>query len=189
MALPAEPTDARAGAALDLDALFEAHADFVRRAVAHLAGPALEPDDLVQEVFVQAWRSRSRFAGRSSVRTWLYGVTLGVVRNARRRSRLRRFFGLESAAEPEDPTPAAPDRLAQEEARRQVHALLETLPEKKRTVLVLFELEGLTGEEIAAVVGCPVATVWTRLHHARQAFARALERAEALERERARRRP
>jgi RNA polymerase sigma-70 factor (ECF subfamily) len=170
----------------NIDRLFEEHADFVRRAVINLAGPGMDADDLVQDVFVQVFRGWDRFEGRSSVRTWLYGVALGVVRNARRRARFRRFLGLDAAeaAEPFEPEAQPDAQLERREAKQVVHAVLEKLPEKKRTVLVLFELEGLSGEEIAEVVGCPVQTVWTRLFRARQEFARQLERHEQLERSR-----
>jgi RNA polymerase sigma-70 factor (ECF subfamily) len=175
MAAPADERPATA-ARPDLESLYAEHAAFVQRAVAHLAGPGLDAEDLVQDVFVQACRSWAAFGGRSSVRTWLFGVALGVVRNARRRARFRRFLGLEQVAEPASLAPTPAEDLEQLEDRRTVYATLERLSEKKRTVLVLFELEGLSGAEIAEVLGCPLQTVWTRLHHARRDFARELER-------------
>ena len=141
----------------------------------------------MQEVFVHAVRGWDRFAGRSSVRTWLYGIALGVVANARRRAKFRRFVGLDTGTEPAVTEVSAPDAIEREELRRSVHALMDKLPEKKRTALILFELEGLSGEEVAAVLGCPVPTFWSRLHHARQELARHLKRAEQAELERARR--
>jgi RNA polymerase sigma-70 factor (ECF subfamily) len=178
---PFAATRTEGHAPVSLDHLYEEHADFLHRAIANLAGPTLEPDDLVQEVFVHACRGWSRFGGRSSVRTWLYGIALGVVANARRRARFRRFVGLERAAEPVAPQLSAPEELEREQVRRKVHAVMEKLPEKKRTALVLFELEGLSGEEIAAVMGCPEPTFWSRLHHARKDFARHLKRFEQAE--------
>jgi RNA polymerase sigma-70 factor (ECF subfamily) len=187
--VPYAATRAEGRASLDLDRLYEEHADFVWRAVANLAGPHLEPEDLVQDVFVQACRSSQNFQGRASVRTWLYSLALGVVSNARRRARFRRFLGLEEARDAAASDPSAQDRVEKEQTRRLVHAVLEKLPEKKRAVLILFELEGLRGEQIAEVMGCPLATVWSRLYHARQEFARQLERHERAERERAGSRP
>jgi len=79
------------------------------------------------------------------------------------------FFGFDDArdgAEVDDPSVAYESR----EAAAGVHRLLSKLSEKKRTVFVLFELEELSGEEIAEAVGVPLATVWTRLFHARKEF-------------------
>ncbi len=167
--------------------LFEAHADFVRRLVVRLGTPTADADDLVQETFVIAFRKWSDFdptqfvargTGASAERTWLYAIAARVAAAARRRARVRRFFGV--APEPVDP--ATPGSLLERaEARRRVSRLLEGLGEKKRTVFVLFEIEGLTGEEIARVVGCPVKTVWTRLFHARREFLKQLAREELRE--------
>jgi RNA polymerase sigma-70 factor (ECF subfamily) len=168
----------------DLERLFDEHADFIHRAVANLAGPSLDAEDLVQDVFVNACRGWSGFQGRSAVRTWLYGIALGVVANARRRARFRRFVGLDTADEPTAHQSSAPEDLEREQARRAVHALIDKLPEKKRTALVLFDLEGMSGEEIAGLTGVPLPTFWSRLHHARRELAEHVKRAEQLERAR-----
>jgi RNA polymerase sigma-70 factor (ECF subfamily) len=164
------PGEVRVAQQPTLASLYGAQLAFVRRAVGHLAGPSLEVDDLVQDVFVQAMRRAADFQGRSSVQTWLYGIALGVVANARRRAAFRRLLGLEAAHAPRLPAATPSDQLERAQARASVYRALDRLPEKKRTVLILHELEGVPGEEIAAIVGCPVATVWTRLYHARQAF-------------------
>ncbi|MHB8417680.1 MAG: RNA polymerase sigma factor [Myxococcales bacterium] len=166
--------------------LYESHADFVRRLLIRLGSPAADADDLVQETFVVAFRKWPAFdadrfvareAGASAERSWLYAIAVRVAAAARRRSRVRRFLGFDEAPEPVDP--ATPGSLFERaEARRQVHRLLEGMGEKKRTVFLLFEVEGLSGDEIARVVGCPVKTVWTRLFHARREFLRRLSREE-----------
>jgi RNA polymerase sigma-70 factor (ECF subfamily) len=168
--------------------LYESHADFVRGLVLRLGTPAADADDLVQETFVVAFRKWAGFdralpstgEGLSPERSWLYAIAVRVAAGARRRARVRRFLGLDAAPEPADP--ATPGSLLETaEARRQVHRLLEGMAEKKRTVFLLFEVEGLTGEEIARVVGCPVKTVWTRLYHARREFLAKLARQEQRE--------
>jgi RNA polymerase sigma-70 factor (ECF subfamily) len=157
--------------------------------VIRLGTPASDADDLVQETFVIAFRKWNDFdpaqfvprePGASAERTWLYAIAVRVAAGACRRARVRRFFGVARAVEPIDP--ATPGSLfARAAARRQVTRLLEGIGEKKRTVFVLFEVEGLTGEEIARIVGCPVKTVWTRLFHARREFLKQLAREELKE--------
>ncbi len=162
----------------DLRRLYLEHADFVRGAVLRLGGPRADVDDLVHDVFLVALRKRAEFEGRSSRKTWLYGIALKVVAGARRRSRVRRFFGLESVPEPMDSL--TPARLfEQREAAAQLYAILDGMAEKKRVVFILYEIEGLSGEEIAEVAGCPIKTVWTRLHHARRELSEAVARAAA----------
>jgi len=163
-------------AAPSLSSLYATQLPFVRRAVGHLAGPDLECDDLVQDVFVQAVKSHATFESRSSVQTWLYGIALRVVGNARRRAKFRRLLGLQAKHEPQAPSTDASQLLDRAQTRASVHRILERLPEKKRTVLVLHELEGVPGEDIAAILKCPVGTVWTRLHHARKQFQLELEK-------------
>jgi RNA polymerase sigma-70 factor (ECF subfamily) len=86
---------------------------------------------------------------------------------ARRRARVRRFFGLHLAES--RPSPETPQQIFEHrESSERLYRLLEKISDKKRTVFVLFEMEGLPGEEIAHIVGCPLKTVWTRLHHARR---------------------
>jgi RNA polymerase sigma-70 factor (ECF subfamily) len=164
----------------DLRALYADHADFVRGAVIRLGGPGAEVEDLVHDVFLVALKRQASFEGRSSPRTWLYGIAIKVVAGARRKARLRRFLGLERAQAPTDER--TPARLFEDrEASATLYRALDALAEKKRTVFVLYELEGLSGEEISAIVGCPLKTVWTRLFHARKELSESLARAAAAE--------
>jgi RNA polymerase sigma-70 factor (ECF subfamily) len=164
---------ARSAAMADLRKLYSERADFVRRVIIRLGGPRADVDDLVHDVFLIALRKRDSFEGRAAPTTWLYSVAVKVVAGARRRARIRQLFGLEDAYEPtERETPASV--FEHREASRIVYRLLDRIGEKKRTVFILFELEGLSGEEIAEAVGCPLKTVWTRLFHARREFAELL---------------
>jgi RNA polymerase sigma-70 factor (ECF subfamily) len=151
----------------DFHQFYVAHAEFVRRVVARLLGPDADVDDAVQEVFLVALRKRAGFAGRAQPSTWLYAIARRVVLSARRRARIRRFFGLASAPGPASP-PSPHQVFEHRESSRRLYALLERLSEKKRTVFILHDVEGLPGDEIARIVGCPRKTVWTRLHHARR---------------------
>jgi RNA polymerase sigma-70 factor (ECF subfamily) len=160
----------------DLRAFYERNFEFVHRAVARLGGPLAREmqEDLVQEVFAVAAEKLASFDGRSKETTWLYRIAANLIsEERRRRKRAERLDVFRWFTTP----PRGPEGDAQRtEARRIVYDILDTIAEKKRTVFVLAELEGLTGPEIAEVVGAPVETVWTRLHHARKEFLAELER-------------
>jgi RNA polymerase sigma-70 factor (ECF subfamily) len=117
------------------------------------------------------------FEGRSSHRSWLYGISLRVVAASRRRAKVRALLGFGSAVEAQAVDERSPlAAIERRDAQIQVRKALSKISEKKRAVFILFEVEGLSGEEIAEAVGCPLKTVWTRLYHARQAFLRELRR-------------
>lgn len=162
--------------ALDFDAVYEAEFDYVFRIVSRLAGGG-DVEDLVQEVFVVAHRRLPEFRGDARLTTWLFRIAYLVVgahvRHDRARRRVLHFFGLESQGS--NPAFGRTDAERTEEARW-VRAALERLSFEKRSALVLFEVEGWSGEEIAAGASVPVATVYTRLLHARREFKVAYER-------------
>ncbi|MFO0727550.1 MAG: RNA polymerase sigma factor [Myxococcota bacterium] len=158
----------------DLEGLYANHVNAVSRAVARLRGPAPDIEDLVHEVFLRADAERARFRGESTVLTWLIGIAYNLVRARRRQEALRRW--LLGARQAELMPPPAADALATLEAAdalAEVHATLDALPERYRAVLILHELEDLRGPEIAAILGIAPATVWVRLHRAREHFRRA----------------
>lgn len=158
-----------------LEEVYREHFDFVYRTAAYLGGPGFDAEDAAQEVFLVVARRIDSFDGSAAFRTWLYGITFNVVRRSWRRRRLKRLFELRH----DDPEPAAGmpiDTAEAGEARRLVHSILDKMRPKHREVLVLAELEGLSREEIAGLVGCKVETVWSRLHLARKEFARRLSK-------------
>jgi RNA polymerase sigma-70 factor (ECF subfamily) len=158
---------------LTLDAVYREHFDFVFRMAARLGGPGLDAEDASQEVFLIVARKLDTFDGSSLVTTWLYGITLNVVRSMRRRQRLRRLFERDDAPQADVPLQSV-DRAEVMEAHRIAYAILDKLAPKKREVFILAEFEGLSCEEIAKVVGTKTETVWSRLHYARQEFAKRL---------------
>lgn len=162
---------AQAGSAEAFRTLYEAQFGFVLRTCLRLGLPEADAEDAVQETFLVASRNLTRFReGRLS--TWLYRIARNVCFGKLRRRRVR--DALFSLWLPRDETAApAPDALfSQREEARRVREVVTRLSPKKREVFALYELEGLSGEEIAERVGCPLATVWTRLHHARRDFER-----------------
>jgi RNA polymerase sigma-70 factor, ECF subfamily len=171
---------AAAASALTLDdvrRLYVAHAAGLRLTLQRLAGPGLDPDDLVQEVFVVALRKSSDLAAADSPAAWLFGVAAKVAATRRRSSTWKRWLGLDSAQELA--SAESPSRsLEQKQASELVQAALEVLSVAKRDVFVLFELQGLSGNETAQALGIPLKTVWTRLFYARREFAAEVQRLE-----------
>jgi len=162
----------------DLDAAYREHARRVARWAAHLAGPGLDVEDLVHEVFLVVQRRLSDFRGDAAFTTWLYRITERVVGDARRKERVRRWLKTtrwRDVVRAVAPAHLAPvDEIERRHDIARVYQAFDRLPDRYRTLLVLFELEGLTGEEIAALTGVKLATVWVRLHRARARFLTAL---------------
>ncbi|MCB9675230.1 MAG: sigma-70 family RNA polymerase sigma factor [Alphaproteobacteria bacterium] len=155
---------------LDLGELFDAHAPYLLRVVHRLTGRADLAEDLVQEVFLVAWRRRDELTDPTAIRTWLYRVAVNVVRH-RFRSESRYGAVLERFTHVFRRTSAGPDvGLERYERGQRVHAVIQHLSPKQREVFVLFELEELDGAEIAEILDIPLNTVWSRLRLAREAF-------------------
>lgn len=164
--------------------LYRAHAQDVGRWARRLGGPLIDAEDVVQEVFIIAHRRLGTFRHDSQASTWLFGITHNVVRHRRRKDRLRTWLtgtAERAAAEHLSPDPSASDQLMSRQATAQLYRVLDQLPERARTVLVLFELEGLSGEEIAQLLGAKTATVWVWLHRARADFLKRMQSLRALE--------
>jgi RNA polymerase sigma-70 factor (ECF subfamily) len=137
-------------------------------------------DDLTQEVFLVVRRKLARFDGKN-LSGWLYRIAQRTVRDYRRRAWFKSLLRSkrERDSEPESASPARDpaEQFEQREAERFLSQILEQMSETRRTAFILFEIEGYSGDEIAALEGVPVNTVWTRLHHARKEFAALIGRA------------
>lgn len=181
----ARPMKAAAAQPLSFEEVYDEHAELVWRALRRLGVPEASVDDALQDVFVVVHRRLADFEGRSSLRTWLFGIALGVARNHRRSARRRAPEGA-LAAEVDDDLPA-PDskgpegRVQSAEAVRTLYALLDQLDEDKRTVFVLADLEEMTAPEIAATLSLNLNTVYARIRAARLAFEQAVARHRAQE--------
>jgi RNA polymerase sigma factor (sigma-70 family) len=130
-------------------------------------------EDAAQEVFVQVFRYLPRFREQAAFRTWLYQLCVTQARQARRLRYLRNVLDRVLARRPVAALVSSP-AFSEELAQRQIDTALAGLSDAHRTVFVLYELEGVSGKEIAKIVGAKEATVWQRLHHARQRFRAAL---------------
>jgi len=168
--------DAAAVPALSFDDVYHAHFPFVWRSARRLGLRDASLDDAVQEVFVVVHRRLADFEGRSSLKTWLFGITLRVVRDHQRSAR-RRDTGPEVEPDTLRATGSGPAEHAEKaEAVRLLHALLDELDDEKREVFVMAELEQMPMPEIAVALGLNVNTSHARLRAARQDFEQALAR-------------
>lgn len=158
------------------ETVYAAHVEQVARWVSNLGGPSADVEDLTHEVFVIAFRRLETFRGDARLSTWLYRITLNVMRNHRRKARLRRFLRLDDVdvVPSDDLNPEDHARAAQR--RQVVYRVLEALSDRHRTLLILFEIEGLSGAEIADLIGSNTNSVFVQLHRARRAFVREMER-------------
>jgi RNA polymerase sigma-70 factor (ECF subfamily) len=169
---------AEAVRALTLAEVYEAQFDFVWRSARRLGVGTLHVDDVVQEVFLVVHRRLCEFEGRSSLRTWLFGITRRVVGDHRRSARRKPAEPLGSI-EPADLGPGADVRMSREQDARLLHSILDELDEEKREVFVLAELEQMSGPEIADALDVNLNTVYARLRAARAAFEQAVARHQA----------
>lgn len=168
----------------DFEALYRQHASQVARWAARLSGHDTDIDDVVHQVFLVVQRRLPEFRGDAKITTWLHAITVRVVQEARRRQK-RWFWPVRRAgtaagdgyAADEDggeslaaDQPSALELLERKEAGRIVYQVLDQLDEKYRTALILFELEGLSGQQIAEVTKTSRSNVWVRLLRGRQQF-------------------
>jgi RNA polymerase sigma-70 factor (ECF subfamily) len=153
---------------LDIREIAREHYDAVYRFCARRVGPD-RAADVAQETFVTVQRVIVKFRGESSIRTWLFGVAQNECRRAIRRQGLS-CSGLDYALE----ISAAGDGEETIVNRELLRKALAELSDEHRDVVLLHEMEGLTYEESAEVLGIPVGTVKSRLHHAFLNLRRAL---------------
>lgn len=151
--------------------LFERTAKDVQRILVRLSGPVGDLDDLVQDAYLALWRALPNYRAEAAFSSFLFGVCLRVAKK-RARAWARWLKLRERAAREPAPPAAAPQPVEQAERAAAVERALGRLSFKQRTVLVLYEMEELSGKEIAERLGIPEKTVWTRLHAARKAFRR-----------------
>jgi RNA polymerase sigma-70 factor, ECF subfamily len=157
----------RAGDQTAWQLFFDRHFLYVVRSARRLGTPPDEAEDVAQEVFALAFRKFDQLQeGKAS--SWLYRFCANVVSAHHRRRRVRQAWAFLFREKHEDRTPET--ELEESDAQRAVGRILERMSPRKREVLVLFEIEQLSGEEIAERLGCRLETVWSRLFYARQQF-------------------
>ncbi len=159
----------REGPPPQLRALFDQHYDFIYRSALRLGVTQAAVDDVVQETFIVVGRRLEDFEGRSSVRTWLFGILKRVAFTERRgedRRKRRAAVALEAAPSHDVP-------FERREAVDLLHRLLDTLDDDRRTAFILADIEGLTAVEIAEELDVNVNTIYARVRAARKQMAAA----------------
>jgi RNA polymerase sigma-70 factor, ECF subfamily len=156
--------------ALTFQRLYDERFEHVERWVRALGARPSDIADIVQEVFVVAYRRLPDFED-ANVAGWLYQITRRKVRDYRRLSWIKHIFTTKTLSTFKHSLTLSPDPLNQLESHERTELLeriLDTLPDEQRAAFVLFELEGLSGAAIAELQQVPVNTVWGRIYKARQ---------------------
>ena len=173
----------QAGDKAAFDLLVRKYQHRVLKLVGRFVSDAAEAEDVAQEAFLKAYRALASFRGDSAFYTWLYRIAINTAKNALVSNRRRPVdFDLDlqdpeqydrHARLKEGDTPEGV--LLTEETRNVVERAMEQLPEDLRTAIILRELEGLSYEEIAEAMDCPVGTVRSRIFRAREAIDKKLK--------------
>jgi RNA polymerase sigma-70 factor (ECF subfamily) len=156
----------------------------VQRLLSRLVRDPAEVEDLTQETFIKAYRALDSFRGDSAFYTWLYRIAINTAKNHLMASNRRpsasatvhqteegeQWDELDLLSDSETPE----NLLLTQEIAQTVEETIQSLPEELRSAITLRELEGLSYEEIAQVMGCPIGTVRSRIFRAREAIAQRL---------------
>jgi RNA polymerase sigma-70 factor (ECF subfamily) len=139
--------------------------------------------DVAQETFLRAFRALGGFKGQAKFSSWLYRITLNLCRDWIRRERRTPVaqppegIDLVELAGESTPTESVEDLVSRKELGRAVAKAMANLPDEQRTAIILKEYHGLTFQEIAELLGCPLSTVKTRLYQGLTVLRRQLESA------------
>ncbi len=150
----------------DLGEIYRENVDYVWRVLSHLGVKPADVGDVAHDVFLTVKRRLPSFEGRSTLRTWIYGICIRTVSDYRGRAFRRREV-------PHDEMPEQhfaadqPQSVEDSELRAKLLSLLAELKDEQREVFVLYEIEELSMREVAEAIGCPLQTAYSRLHAAR----------------------
>ena len=168
----------QAGDVAAFDRLITKYRERVYGIIYNMTSNREDAADLTQDAFIKAFQSIHRFSGQSSFFTWLYRIAVNSTLSHLRRMRLRSFFSLEridsDAPVSREIIDALTDKTGVDrdtyvrELQEKLNDAMQKLSIKHRTVVTLFEIDGLSHQEIADVMECSVGTVRSRLHYAKQ---------------------
>ena len=154
------------------------------RLLSQLIRDPVEVEDIAQETFIKAYRALPSFRGDSAFYTWLYRIGINTAKNflvsqGRKVPTIEGNFDNEDAENFEEATKykevSTPEsELMSKQVAQTVNKTLDSLPEELRTAIVLREIEGLSYEDIASMMGCPIGTVRSRIFRAREVIAEKL---------------
>lgn len=166
---------AKAGEPQAFDALVRRYRKRIFAFALHLTGSESEADDIVQDVFLRAYRKLDQFEGRSEFFTWVYRLTLNRALDARRARARRSESSIDETNDPrieraiEVDAPGDPRRAAElRQTYARVLRALDALPSEMCVTVVLVALQGLSNAEAAVVQGCSRGTIGWRLHEGRR---------------------
>ncbi len=169
--------EVRAGNVAAFDQLVQKYRERIYSIIYNLTSNREDAADLTQDAFIKAFQSINRYGGQSSFFTWLYRIAVNGAHTHLRKNRLRTFFSIEQASE-EEKKPEWLGQLAVEagaekevyarDLRQRLNEAFQKLSIRHRTVITLFEIDGLSPAEIAQVMECTEGTVRSRLHYAKQ---------------------
>ena len=168
----------QAGDVAAFDQLIRRYRERLYGVVYNLTSNREDAADLTQDAFIKAFQSIQRFNGQASFFTWLYRIAVNSTITHLRKSRLRAFFSLERVDADEPVSREIIDALTDKgggerdnyvrELQEKLNDAMQKLSIKHRTVVTLFEIDGLSHQEIAEITNCSVGTVRSRLHYAKQ---------------------
>ena len=155
--------------------LYKRYSKAMLNVAARITNDLMEAEDVLQEAYLRVLDGRAHFAGRSSFRTWLFGVIRLSVLELRRRRAWRRFLPVEWLADAEDPRPPRSSTIVEDEESANLRRALGALGERQRQVLHLVFYQELTVEEASHVLGIGVGTARTHYQRGKKRLRRLLE--------------
>lgn len=157
--------------------LVERYKERVRNVIYSIFNDKTLVDDLAQEVFIRVYKALPTFRNESAFYTWVYRIAVNRCRDEIRSRKLRKIFSLHSLTEnPDETLPQEFAEAPEDNSARELVALgLQAIPEKFRLPIVLKDIEGMSYEEIAGVLGCEIGTVKSRLSRGRALLRKKLE--------------
>ncbi len=172
-----------AGDLAALGELYDRHGEDVRRFAFRVAGRLDVAEDLTHDAFLTLAQVAHRYDGEHPVRSFAIGIAARLLRRRGRRlaQRLKHLVRLRDSA-PRELARTPEDDASSHEDLDRFRAALARLPEAKRLVLLMADVEGLSGKQIAVALDIPIGTVWTRLHYARAELRKVLAPARAAPR-------
>jgi len=174
----------RAALAEDFNALYSRYKRKVFGTVRNVIGPTQELEDIVQNVFLEIHRSLPRYKGTAQLSTWIYRIAVNVsLQHIRKKKRQRVFLFLTERQSRNEGLQSHDPRgqVLERERVKALYRLLDKLGEKKRTTFVLYEMQGMSMQEIARISDVPINTVRSRLIAARAELSRYMIKAGLLE--------
>jgi RNA polymerase sigma-70 factor (ECF subfamily) len=167
--------EAAAGSALDVRGIFEAEYDYVYNSLLRLGVREADVEDLVQETLLAVHRRLDTYDRSRPLRPWLFGVAFRVASEFRRRARTRREVP-KDAIEGIDDGPDPEGQASRAEERELVLRALDLMDFDRRAVFVMCDIDEESAPDVAAALGIPLNTVYSRLRVARKEFTAAVER-------------